>query len=232
MIEEPPQLIIYHNAPRPTPEQVEALSQYPTGFIVDALNGVGALPYDINPVAPDRLPANMCGPVVTAQNRPTDLMATLAALTVIQQGDILLVATGACKACAAIGDRVIGMAKNAGATGVVTDGLVRDVEGIVGVGLPVFSAGVSPNSPHSKGPGSVGSPVVIGDVTISAGDVLVSDGDGVVIVPFDRLDAVIERLEEIARLETDLDRQVSEGLAVPQSVLELLESEGVVHVRG
>lgn len=230
MIEEPASLTLYQNTPRPTDEQIKALSGYPTGFIVDAMNGVGALPYDIRPLAPGELPDTLCGPVVTASNRPTDLMATLGALTQLQQGDILLVATGHCTACAAIGDRVIGMAKNAGAAGVVTDGLVRDIQGIINVGIPVFCAGVSPNSPHSKGPGSVQSQVVMGDVVINAGDILISDRDGAVIVPLEQVDAVVKRLPAIAELEEALDREVSNGLAVPESVLALLESDGVVFV--
>ena len=232
MIEEPPLLTIYQNTPRPTNAQINALSGYPTGFVVDAMNGVGALPYDIQPLARGQLPTRLCGPVVTAQNRPTDVLATMAALTELQQGDVMLIATGNCRACAAIGDRVIGMAKNAGAIGIVTDGLVRDVQGLIDVGLPVFSAGVSPNSPHSKGPGKVGCQVVIGDVAISPGDLLISDDDGAVVVPLHIIDDVIRRLADISKLEKALDADVIAGLTAPKSVAELLGTDQVLYVKG
>ena len=58
----------------------------------------------------------------------------------------------------------MGMARNRGLAGLVTDGLVRDLPGILAVGLPVYCAGVTPNSPARNGPGTVGLPVVVGGV--------------------------------------------------------------------
>ena len=48
------------------------------------------------------------------------------------------------------------MAKNAGIVACVTDGLVRDIEGINQVGMPTFAQGLSPNSPFKDGPGEIG----------------------------------------------------------------------------
>jgi len=56
------------------------------------------------------------------------------------------------------------MLKNCGVAAFVTDGLVRDIPGIRGVGLPCFAAGVTPNSPTKTGPGRVGFPLVVGGV--------------------------------------------------------------------
>ncbi len=50
----------------------------------------------------------------------------------------------------------MGMARNRGVAGLVTDGLVRDLAGILAVGLPVYCAGLSPNSPARNGPGTCG----------------------------------------------------------------------------
>jgi hypothetical protein len=75
------------------------------------------------------------------------------------------------------------MLKNRGVLAFVTDGLVRDLPGLLAVGLPVYCAGLTPNSPVRNGPGTVGLPVVVGGVHVEAGDIVVADQDGVVIVP-------------------------------------------------
>jgi len=112
-------------------------------------------------------------------------------------------------------DLVLGMAKNGGAVGFVTDGCVRDLPGIRDVGLPCFSIGVSPNSPARSGPGTVGMPIVVAGHPIASGDVIVADQDGVVVVPQARLAEVIARLPAIRKAEADMLEAVEEGLRLP-----------------
>lgn len=103
----------------------------------------------------------------------------------------------------------------------VTDGCVRDIPGIHAVGLPCFAAGVTPNSPARNGPGTVGLPVVIGGVAVNAGDIVLGDADGVVIVPFDLIDRVIGRLPAIREAEAGLDAKVKAGLEIPDFITDL-----------
>ena len=124
----------------------------------------------------------------------------------------------------------MGMLKNCGAAGFVTDGPVRDYAGLVDVGLPVWCSGLNPGSPFTVGPGKVGLPVQIGGRQVDSGDMIVADRDGVVVVPFDRIDEVVERLDTIKSLETELDAQVAAGLRVPQSILDVVESDATVFV--
>ncbi|WP_136622573.1 MULTISPECIES: hypothetical protein [Mesorhizobium] len=76
----------------------------------------------------------------------------------------------------------------------ITDGLVRDVVGIEAVGLPVYCARIIANSPARDGPGTIGFPVVLGGVTISPGDILIGDRDGVAVVPRLAAETVLARL--------------------------------------
>lgn len=219
MIEEPPKLTINTKRNRPTADQIAAFQDVPTGFICDAMSGYGALDPVIKPLP--GLPTAMAGPALTCHSGPEDILSLLAALSELTPGDVIVNATGAWRGCAAIGDRVSGMAKNAGAAGTVTDGMARDLPGIVEVGLPLFAAGLNPNSPFTKGPGSVGLPVDIGGRHIESGDMIIADQDGVVHVPFVRIDQVIESLKAIKQLESELDAEVSKGLKVPEAIVEL-----------
>jgi 4-hydroxy-4-methyl-2-oxoglutarate aldolase len=230
MIVEPSKLTIRRPSRRPTSAQIAAFQDVPTGFVVDALGGTGALDAAIKPLAPTDLPGHVAGPALTAGNGPADIMATLAALAFLQDGDVLVAAFAGHQGCAASGDRVSGMAKNGGASGFVTDGPMRDYAGVVAVGLPCWCTGLTPATPYSSGPGSVGLPVQIGGQKIETGDMIVADRDGVVIVPFDRLDAVIERLSSIHAMEAARDAEVAGGLAVPDDVRAWLDSDLVTYV--
>ena len=136
---------------------------------------------------------------------------------------MLVVGTEAYLGTAVIGDLMAGMLLNCGVAGLVTDGAVRDTPGIVGVGLPVYCAGVSPNSPQRNGPGTAGLAISIGGVTVNPGDVVVGDVDGVVVVPQDALDVVIEHVREIRRMETEVEAKVKDGLTYPDSWRAYLE---------
>jgi 4-hydroxy-4-methyl-2-oxoglutarate aldolase len=196
---------------RPAAPLVDALRGTPTGFIVDALGGSGALDYRIKPAIADQ--AICCGVALTCDAGPADNLALLAALERVQPGDVIVAATGNYTGCAVTGD--LGMARNCGATGFVTDGCVRDLPGIRMVGLPCYCIGVTPNSPARSGPGTVGFPVTIAGHPVASGDVIVADQDGAVVVPQARLAEVIARLAAIRKAEGEMDQAVRDGLRLP-----------------
>lgn len=229
MIEEPPLLRIRRNPPRPSAAQIAAFQGALTGMVTDAMEGIGALDPRICPLDPLHLPTTFVGVAMVADNRPGDLLATLAALDSLQPGDVLVATAQGFQGCAAAGDRVTGMARNAGAIAMVTDGPVRDLTGLRKVGLPVFCTGQNPNSPVAKGPGRVGFGAQIGGQWVDSGDILVGDSDGVVVVPFARIDAVAKALAHVQSLESALDKEVDEGLAVPDSIRALLASDQTVY---
>jgi 4-hydroxy-4-methyl-2-oxoglutarate aldolase len=229
MIEAPPMLTISTAFRRPTDAQISAFQGVPSGFVVDALFGRGALSCSIQPIGAGRdIHCVAAGPALTADCGAADVLATFAALKFIRPGDVVVSAFAAHMGCAAAGDRLVGMMKNCGAAGFVTDGPVRDYVGIVPVGLPVWCAGLTPASPHMSGPGSVGFPIQIGGQEIETGDMIVADRDGVVVVPFERIDEVIQKLARISELEKSLDGEVAQGLKVPSWVEAYLASDKTV----
>jgi 4-hydroxy-4-methyl-2-oxoglutarate aldolase len=212
MLDEAPS-IQHQEFVRPAASLVEALRGTPTGFIVDALGGAGALDYRIKPAIADQ--AACCGVALTCDAGPADNLALVAALERVQPGDVIVAATGHYAGCAVTGDLVLGMARNCGAAGFVTDGCVRDLPGIRMVGLPCYCVGVTPNSPARSGPGTVGFPVTIAGHPVASGDVVVADQDGVVVVPQARLADVIARLPGIRKAEAEMDQAVRDGLRLP-----------------
>ena len=228
MIKDPPLLTIRRDFPRPAAQQVAAFAGVPTGYAIDAMGGRGALDYRIKPLAP--AVTVMVGVAVTCQCGPADNLALFGALAVAKPGDILVAATDSFTATSVTGDLLLGMAKNRGVAGFVTDGLVRDLVGVLGVGLPVYCAGVTPNSPVRNGPGTVGLPVVIGGAAVESGDLVLGDRDGVVIVPRGQIGQVLERLADVRAAEAALEAKVKAGLQVPDFIQAILDSDRVVEI--
>ena len=231
MIEEPPLLTIKRELRRPSEAQIAAFQGVATGNVVDALYGIGALDRSIQPIGAGRdIDCVAAGPALTIDCGPADIMATVAALKFIRPGDIAVIAFANHQGCAVIGDRVSGMMKNCGAAGVVTDGPVRDYDGIVEVGLPVWCTGLTPGSPFTNGPGRIGLAIQIGGQEVETGDMVIADRNGVVIIPFEQIDCTIENVRRVTAAEHDLDSAVADGLKVPQTIVDLLNGDKVRYV--
>ena len=222
MLDDPPLLTIKAGFQRPDPAKVAALKDAQTSHLVDAMDGRGALDWTIKPCDPDN--ASFVGIAVTCHAYPADNLALFGAMEIAQSGDVIMCANDSYRLTALVGDLVAGMMKNAGLAALVTDGLARDRVGIVAAGLPLFCAGIVPNSPAKNGPGSVGLPVTVGGVPVSSGDVIVGDADGVVVVPQAILDATIRRLGEVRAAEAKAEAAVKGGARMTASAAALLKS--------
>ena len=216
MIEDPPLIRRKAKLRRPTSKQIKAFEAVPTGFIADALGGRGAMQHKIKAVIPSQ--AQLCGVALPVDCGPADNLAVMMALPHVKKGDVIVAATDQFMATAVTGDLLLGMLRNLGAVGFVTDGAVRDLVGIEEMGLPCFAAGVTPNSPVRNGPGTINLPIVCGGVAVEAGDIIVGDIDGVVVIPFARIDETIKRLEVVKAAEAALLPKVKGGLGIPDFV--------------
>jgi len=228
MLKDPPLLTIRRKFQRPPRELIAQLEGAQTGHIVDALQGRGALDHRVKPIHPERV--QFVGPALTCETGANDNLAILAALVLAEPGDVIVAAADGFSATAVVGDNVAAMAKNKGVTAIVTDGMARDSPGIVGVGLPVFARGITPNSCVRSGPGKIGLPIVCGGVAIQAGDILIGDRDGVVVIPQADLDAIVGLLAEIRRMEAETQAKIRAGMTHLASVEQLLKSDKVAYL--
>ena len=232
MIENPPLIQIKKKSSRkrPSEKQINGFKDIPTGFICDALNGYAALDPSIKPLSiPGKKVKQIVGPALTVFSGAADVLGMAIALSEIEPGDIVVNGVSGFQGTAAVGDRIAGMIKNNGGVGLVTDGPMRDLDGIIETGLDCFCTGLNPNSPFNSGPAKIGFPMNIGGTTVSSGDIIVADSDGVIVVPFDKIDEVLKKLDRIIEVESAMDKQVSEGLKISQKALDYLKSDQVVY---
>lgn len=171
---------------------LERFAGLPTADVVDALGGRGAIDFEIRRLFPS---GTFVGSALTVETPPNDNLAPYAALDLVRPGDVVMIATRDFTGAASIGDTVLKLYSELGVTGVVLDGLVRDLDGIEEIGIPVHARGLSPNAPQKHGPGSVGADIVVGGVAVAQGDIVIGDRDGVVIVPAARAEDVLASIE-------------------------------------
>jgi regulator of RNase E activity RraA len=91
----------------------------------------------------------------------------------------------------------------------VIDGAVRDRDTIAALRFPIWARATSPAGPFKNGPGVIGEPVAVGGIVAAAGDVIVADGDGVIIVPAARAAAVLAAVREVVAHEERLHAEVA-----------------------
>lgn len=126
----------------------------------------------------------------------------------LKPGDVpVLACDGPSTRIAPWGELLSTAANCRGASGCVTDGLVRDTNAIRKMGFPVFHGGIAPlNSAGRAEIVAIDVPVICGGIPVSTGDFIFADDDGVVVIPQDRTREVIDiALDQVARENSTRD---------------------------
>ena len=196
--------------------------------IGDAQGREGSVNYGINPVS--KKCCSFAGPAITVSVLQRDNLAAHAVMKFVKPGDILVVETRDCLGGAVFGAHMAGQYKNGGVAAIVTDGLIRDLDELEEIGIPVFARGANPNGPHKNGPGSIGMDVTIGGVKISAGDIVVGDCDGVIVVPQENIQETLAELDDVLKNEAALNAEVKGGSRISSYAEECLAGDDVRYV--
>lgn len=185
---------------RPAPDVVAGFAAFDSPTISDLMNRLYTMNSAIRPLTPPEL--RLAGPACTVKVFPGDNLMVHKALDVAEPGDVLVIDASSSHMTAVAGDLVAAKARHRGIAGFIVDGLVRDLPGILDLGdFPVFARGVTPIGPLHRGPGEIGYPVCAGGIVVQPGDIIVGDGNGVVVVPQDEAPDVLTRLN--ARADAD-----------------------------
>lgn len=218
---------IFTNTPRPAADLVAAFRAVPTGHLCDAMDRLSAMQPHLRPLRPD---LHLCGPALTVRTRPGDNLMVWKAIDVAQPGDVLVIATYDHSTVSTFGEFVVMAAKAKGVAGIVCDGLCRDLSGIRATGVPTYVAGHAPSSPSKDGPGEIGGAVTCGGLVVHAGDLVVGDEDGVVVIPLADAAAVVTALSTIREKEARMLAAIQAGQITPAWVEEVLNTKGCEYI--
>ena len=112
--------------------------------------------------------------------------------------------------------------------GRIIDGAVRDADSLSKGHYPVFSAGLNPCGPTKLISGRVNHPISVAGATVQAGDLVVADIDGVVVIPRDEVQQVIALAKEKLEMETRRLAAIREGDLRPHWLDDALRKAGML----
>lgn len=166
----------------------------------------GLLP--VAALAPGRVVA---GPALTVRTRPGDNLVVHKALDLARPGEVLVVAAGGQTDRAILGGLMGQYARRQGVAALVVDGAVRDKSVLDMKAPPVFAAGLSHLGPYKDGPGDLRGTVSVAGITVTDGDLVVADEDGVAVIPRDRAEEIIVAAEDKLAAEIAESKAISAG---------------------
>ena len=190
-----------------------------TAVISDSLDDLGfrdqVMRENLRPVLPDVCFAGWartmaCMDVFHILDEPYAM--EIEAVDSLLPGEVAVVSTCESVRNGPWGELLSTASKARGARGAVVDGLIRDVRKIQEIGFPVFATGMKPVD--SKGRGVMTGyniPVICGGVLVHAGDLIVADFDGVVVVPRKIVTETIKLATDKASREDNTRRELAAG---------------------
>jgi len=157
--------------------------------------------YAIRPLWPDM--PRIAGPAFTVRTAKHDNLMFHAAIYLTKPGDVIVVEAGDDEMAVA-GGNVCAIAQRNGVAGLVVDGVIRDVGESRANGFPVFARGQSPIPAKRGGAGDMNATIRCGGVVVNAGDVVVADQEGIVVVPRAQAADVLAKSQARVRADSTL----------------------------
>lgn len=154
--------------------------------------------------------ASFAGPAFTVRVRPGDNLFLHKALDTARPGDVVVCDAGGALENAVMGEMMGRYAASRGVAAVVIDGAVRDRAGLAKLDIPVFARGITPNGPWKDGPGEIGYPVAAGGLSVHPGDLVIGDGDGVLVLPRADAEAIIADASKHQQVEHRWATEITE----------------------
>ncbi|WP_054898086.1 RraA family protein [Pseudomonas sp. NBRC 111137] len=155
----------------------------------------------------------LVGKAVTLSVVNADAVAVNRALASLQDGDVLVIDMNGDVRHACVGTVTACAALAQGARGIVVDGLITDIVELRAAGLPIYARGTNllTTKLHGNAESRLNVPVQCGGVRVSPGDLVLGDENGLLILPRETLEAVVDQALLSDHKESDLLRRLQAG---------------------
>lgn len=200
--------IVVTDIKRADREATDALARYGVATVHEAQGRVGLMAPRIRPIF--RGPS-ISGTAVTVLAPPGDNWMIHVAAEQCEPGDILVVSPISASDSGYFGDLLGTLMQSKGVRGLIIDAGCRDVSDLEKMGFPVWSKCISAHGTVKETIGDVNVPISCGDQLVNAGDVIVADNDGVVVVPRLRAADVVIAAEARELREANIRARYAKG---------------------
>ena len=153
----------------------------------------------------------LLGVALTVRVRAGDNLFVHKALQRVRPGHVLVIDGDGDTRRALVGEIMKRVAQSRGCAGFVVDGTVRDLDAFAADDFPCFARAVTHRGPYKNGPGEIDVPVAIDGLIVHPGDIVVGDGDGVVVVPPARAESVAAAAHALAAKEAAVMQTIADG---------------------
>jgi regulator of RNase E activity RraA len=153
----------------------------------------------------------LAGPALTVRTRPGDNLLVHKALELAQPGDVVVVDAGGDLTNAIIGEIMTTYAQTRGLAGIVINGAIRDCGTIRRGSFPVYAAGITHRGPYKDGPGEINTVIALDGMTITPGDLILGDEDGLLCVPYEQVDAIYAAATAKQEVEARMMAEIAAG---------------------
>jgi len=228
--------IVYLKVNRVDADLCALARQVSVSDLHEAMGGIAGRLATMGPYMRPLLPGvRIAGPAVTAFCEPGDNLMMHRALYLAQAGDVLVVQCP--ESGAQWGDMAAFYAKVKGLQATIVDGFIRDTDDLLAMQSPVWATKIGPSSPEKLGHGTVNAPIVCDGVTVYPGDLVVADGDGVIVIARKDAAEVVHKAlakkhnEDAVRLDIEAGQHPwhLHGCAQNYAALDVTEIDDVWH---
>ena len=194
-------------------DEVSAWKKIPPPVASDCMNRTQAMLSCIKPVVEGQI---LCGQARTIQVMAGDCLAICEAIATAEPGEILVVDAGGVEDTAVWGGVMTFDAVQRKIGGAVIDGALRDIAEIRASGLPVFCRGAVARGPHHGYGGTIDGCISVAGAVVAAGDIVLGNDDGVVVVPLAQADEVLRAAQAHLVKEESWMRELRSGKSIKE----------------
>ena len=167
----------------------------------------------------------IAGPAFPVRCSPGDNLMLHAAIYRAPAGSIIVVETGGDIDYAVAGGNVCKIAAKRGIVGFIVDGVIRDISEIREIKFPIFARGLMPKPGRKEIIKELNQPAHCGGVKVFPGDMVVADEEGIVVIPKNQINQILESAQKRAAKEANQSLQEWEA-AHHARIEEILKAKG------